>query len=241
MLLQNWARNVGLSLGFANSSERAKLYCESGIEHYEQKQYQEAINDFTQAIACQIKFGEAYGNRARAYFKLKRHGQAWQDCDRAIELNPKDAMAYTTRAGVKFQLRNYRQAIEDCDRAIELNPRLTKAYYYRGLALCQLKQYPAAVPNFSKVIQANPYLSQAYYNRGLAHAKLGNKRQAFFDWRHAADLFLRKGEMPLYNKAVKLMASSPLAKQEFHEEMGHMIQRGRENLDNSPMLSKVVR
>jgi hypothetical protein len=47
--------------------------------------------------------------------------------------------------------------------------------------------------------------------------------------------------MSVYNKAVKLMASSPLAQQKSHEEPDQMIQRGMEKLDTDPMLSKVVR
>jgi len=139
------------------------------------------------------------------------------------------------------QLKQYPAAVPNFSKVIQANPYLSQAYYNRGVAKFYSGDIQGAIEDYNNNLALDSSYANAYYNRGLAHAKLGNKRQAFFDWRHAADLFLRKGEMPLYNKAVKLMASSPLAKQEFHEEMGHMIQRGRENLDNSPMLSKVVR
>ena len=59
--------------------------------------YDEAIENYSKAIALNPKFAEAFYNRAIVYHQLKKYDLAAADFTKAIELKPNFAMAYCLR------------------------------------------------------------------------------------------------------------------------------------------------
>lgn len=57
----------------------------------------------------------------------------------------------------------------------------------QGIEKTRQKDYRGAIAIFDEVIAIAPYLAEAYYRRGLAHTKLGNVREAAFDYNQAID------------------------------------------------------
>ena len=73
-------------------------YINRGQHHYEQKEYDKAIEDFNRAIPLKPKWvAMAYGNRGNAYYAKGEDDKAIDSYDKAVELEPKYTAALTAR------------------------------------------------------------------------------------------------------------------------------------------------
>lgn len=64
----------------------ATAYFGIGNIHFKRKQYHAALSAYTQALACQNEFGEAYYQRGIALNYLNKKREACQDLDKSLEL-----------------------------------------------------------------------------------------------------------------------------------------------------------
>ena len=86
---------VAFMISSVAHAEDAETYYNRGVDYYNQKQYESAIQCYTKAIELNPNFAMAYNNRGAVYNELKQYERAIQDYDKAIELNPNLATAYT--------------------------------------------------------------------------------------------------------------------------------------------------
>ncbi len=69
-----------------------------GIALIDDGQYEQAIEEFNQAIELDPNCATAYNNRAYAYIRKGQWDLAIADCNKAIELDPNQAAPYNNRA-----------------------------------------------------------------------------------------------------------------------------------------------
>jgi len=114
----------------------AELFLYRGIGRYYNKDYNNAIADYTKAIDINIKhdFAEAYYNRGLALVAKKEYKDAIADFNKVIDLDPKYLMAYDSRGSIKRVMEKYDQAIVDYNNALRIDPNDENVYYNRGLA-----------------------------------------------------------------------------------------------------------
>ena len=96
-----------------------RIYYNRGTELGQLKRYNEAIADFTKAIAI-YPFDFIYGNRATAYYFLGEYQYALRDFDRAIELDPENANSYYGRAMTYRILGDFKAAQDDLRKSCSL-------------------------------------------------------------------------------------------------------------------------
>ena len=96
-----------------------RVYYNRGTELGKLKRYDEAIADFSSAIAIR-PFDYVYGNRATAYYFLGNYQQALRDYDRAIALNPGNANSYYGRALTYRALGGFAAAQDDLRKSCAL-------------------------------------------------------------------------------------------------------------------------
>jgi hypothetical protein len=96
-----------------------RIYYNRGTELGQLKRYEEAIADFSRAIAI-YPFDFEYGNRAAAYFFQGKYQEALRDFDRAIALNPDNANSYYGRAMTYRTLGNFAAAQIDLRKSCAL-------------------------------------------------------------------------------------------------------------------------
>ena len=105
----------------------AKEHLNTGNEHFEQGQYDEAIVEYTKAIELEPQLAIVYNSRGLAYHMKGELDKAIADFDKAIELDPSRAEVYYNRGNVYFERGQFQSAIADYDKAIVLDPRFTLA------------------------------------------------------------------------------------------------------------------
>jgi len=142
------------------------------------KEYDDAIEAYTSAIALDPNYAAAYNNRGAVYAKNSLI-KALLDKNK----NPRIADVYKNNAD-----EDYDRAIEDYNKAIALDPNYALAYARRGSAYDNKGQYDRAIEDYNKAIALDPNYAAAYNNRGLAYYKKGNMGRAISDFQKACDM-----------------------------------------------------
>jgi hypothetical protein len=110
LLLWDDAEKLVRNKPYAYGVER--IYTNRGNKLFQLRRYDEAIADFSKAIAA-YPFDFMYGNRATDYYSLGKYQEALRDYDRAIALNPDNPNSYNGRALAYRALGNFVAAQED--------------------------------------------------------------------------------------------------------------------------------
>lgn len=98
------------------------------------------------------------------------------------------ALAYLDRGSI-YQARGETElAVGDFNRAIQANPSLAAAYNDRGVAYSALHRPADAVRDFTQALALHAEdADQVLFNRALAYEDLGDSKNAYIDYRAAAD------------------------------------------------------
>ena len=105
----------------------------TGLEHYNHRNYKDAIAEYTKAIDLNPNFAEAFFQRGCAKHNAEDYKGAIDDFNTSINLQPKNELFYKQRASSKTMLKDYNGAISDCDEAILIKNDYDKAYALRGI------------------------------------------------------------------------------------------------------------
>jgi len=94
-----------------------------GLNHFDKKEFKEAIDDITAAINLNPQNPTPFVNRCAVnVYGLKNYDEAINDCSAAIKLNDRAIMAYNHR-GKAYELKNdIAHAIADYKKALDLDP-----------------------------------------------------------------------------------------------------------------------
>lgn len=117
------------------------------------KDYQGAVEDYTQAIERHPTFVEAYLKRGATRYKLGDDRGTLKDCTQALQINSNLASAYYYQGRARYRLGYTQAAIEAYTQAIRLEPDYAQAYYHRGLANHDLKEFALFVEDLQKAIE----------------------------------------------------------------------------------------
>ncbi|KAI4296367.1 hypothetical protein L6164_036331 [Bauhinia variegata] len=113
----------GLPLPYTNGNmEECELLKEKGNAAFKGKQWNKAVNFYTEAIKLNGMNATYYCNRAAAYLELGCFLKAEEDCDKAILHDKKNVKAYLRRGTARESLLRNKEALEDFKHALVLEP-----------------------------------------------------------------------------------------------------------------------
>jgi len=166
----------------------AKDYYNIAYKFYNNKQYDSAIANLTQAIKLSPNYSYAYEARGNAYFGKNAYNQAIADYCKAISLDPNTAMNYANRGNV-YNLRSQSDsALQDYTRALQIKPNYTNAWQGLGIANSNKKLYDDAINDFTKALSIDSTFFYAYNSRGLAYIFTGQYELSVNDFKKAISL-----------------------------------------------------
>lgn len=88
---------------------------------YAEKNFEEAINIYTQAILLNPTNALFYAKRGQAFVKILKPNACIRDCNRALELNPDSAVAFKFRGRAHTLLQNWEDAAKDLRQACKID------------------------------------------------------------------------------------------------------------------------
>jgi len=120
---------------------------------YEQKEYEDAIPLFTQAIEKEKTYNNLY-YRGLSYNNAEKYESALKDFVAAVALQPNNAFAHYYKAEAARKLKNYNTALEGYNASIQIGSSdVHYDYYYRAEVNEALGRYRNAVNDFAEVMQ----------------------------------------------------------------------------------------
>jgi len=90
-----------------------------GKIYYNEKNYDNSLDEFSIAIKLDPNDALPYNGRGVVYAKLNKYEKAKDDYTKAIELNSKEADYYYNRGNALVKLKKYNEAIDDYEKCIE--------------------------------------------------------------------------------------------------------------------------
>jgi tetratricopeptide (TPR) repeat protein len=126
------------------------------------KEYDKAIDSYTQAIQINPKYDLAYNDRGYAYREKGDYGKAIDDYTKIIQINPEFYCAYINRGDIYKEKGEYDKAIADYTQAIQIDPKNSWGYYRRGGGYQKKDDYDKAIENYTQATQINPKAAGTY-------------------------------------------------------------------------------
>jgi tetratricopeptide (TPR) repeat protein len=133
---------------------RSGAYYTQGVDHLEQGQLNQALDDIDQAIEIDPKNPENYHLRGYVYDELGHYDQAINDYTRAIELGVDSPYWTYSNRGLSYaQSGDIPRALTDLNEAIKINPEFADAYFIRGLVYSDLGNSEQAISDLEKSLK----------------------------------------------------------------------------------------
>lgn len=141
--------------------ELAVVYNNRGVAYDFEHLHEQAIADFTQAIALRPDYAYAYFHRGIAYDGWSLPGRASADFAKAVELKHDYADAWYHLGWVYFATKHYDWAITDFTNVIKLKPDDANAYNARADAYHASGLHDQAIADYRAALKINPKLEVA--------------------------------------------------------------------------------
>ena len=152
------------------------------------KEYDKAIDHYTEALNLNPQLVTAYLNRGNIYDSKRDYNRAINNFNKVIEMSPDFAEAYNNRGNTYKNKGDYDRAIDDFSKTIALNPDDANAYNNRGNVHNRKGDYECAIVDYTQAIKLDPNHAAAYLNRGNAHNNKRDFDQAIADYTQAVKL-----------------------------------------------------
>jgi putative GTP pyrophosphokinase len=120
-----------LELG-PDDTVRSLIYKHRGMANFAQSKYQDAIDDFTQALELDGGSYKAAYYRGVVHSVLKQYSAAVDDFTLSLKINPYQSFCLFRRSQAYYHIEDYPQALGDCEASLALDP--------DSGAVCKLRQ-----------------------------------------------------------------------------------------------------
>ena len=182
------------------------LFLKRGISKYELKNYEDAIDDFKEAILLNAEYTPSYYYIAKCKYALENYAGAIDDLNSAIKLSDKhnridesfnrmniffhnsgDDLLYSLRGQCKYEMDHYKNAIEDFNKAIEINSHPLD-FFYRAECKYELDDYEGALYDINKSLKLSPKKEYALDLRAYIKFEIEDNQGAIEDLNELIEL-----------------------------------------------------
>lgn len=129
-----------------------------GMAYLESGKNEDAVEQFTAAVAIRPRFFHAYVNRATGLGRLRRYEEAVKDFEKALELRGPHSELYGNMANMYARLGQSANARRYFQLALEENPRNALAHYNFSIFLKKNGQDEEARQHYIRAVQLEPRL-----------------------------------------------------------------------------------
>ncbi|HLN20383.1 MAG TPA: caspase family protein [Bacteroidales bacterium] len=154
-------------------SQNGKKYYKAGMEFFEGLKYEDAVAQFTSAIAAEPSNTDYYMVRGKSYEILKKYADAKADFEKILVFESKNSDALIRLGAVANKTGKYDEALSLLNRATSIAKREHELYAEKVKAMIGLGKYDQAIKSSDTaiLIKADAF---DYYFRGVTYARLKN-------------------------------------------------------------------
>jgi len=170
-------------------------HLDRGATFMEQKEFDKAIAEFTNAIRLAPNDASSYAMRCSAYFWKGDFECSIADGETALRLDPKLIStrfliynltdAYQKQGEFYLDKNDLDKAIASFTNAIKYSPDYNILYIARGFTYENKKDFDRAIADYTQAIRLNPNEVVAYINRGNTYYKKKDYDRAIADFEAA--------------------------------------------------------
>ncbi|HEX2920765.1 MAG TPA: tetratricopeptide repeat protein [Bacteroidales bacterium] len=216
--------------------QNGKKFYKAGMEFFDGLKYEDAIAQFTSAIAVEPSNSDYYLIRGKAYELLKKYTEAKADFEKAMLFAPRNGEPMIRLGAVANKTGNNEEALSMLNRATSLAKREHDLYREKVIAMIGLGKYDQALKSLDTalMIKADPL---DYYYRGLTYVKLKNDAMAKAEFERS----IKKGDEnpePRLALAELLMKSDP---QEAMKQCNEVLKLNDKNTDAYLVRAKIYK
>ena len=157
-------------------AQSARQYSKAGKEFIEAKNYKDAIEQFSKAIALAPKEADYYMLRAKAYEKNNNLSSAYDDVIRALAFD-KDVDNYFEAGLLAFSLKRYDDALTHLDKVLEMKKSRNDAFEFKVRCFIAKQAYKDALP-ISEAALKNKETAANFYLNAVIWDNLGDFEKA---------------------------------------------------------------
>ena len=110
------------------NGQNARKYYKAGAELVENKKYEDAVVQFTNALGVEPSNPDYYIARAQVYVRLKKYAEAKSDYEKAIVFDPKNVDALISLGSVCNRMGSYEEALKRLNHATAMEKRNATVY-----------------------------------------------------------------------------------------------------------------
>jgi len=190
------------------------------------KNYQCAINYYTQAIAFSPKNPDLYLQRARIYEELEQIPQAVADYERVIQVNSKKFQSVVLQPLLMhyLELGNKPRSITLVEKYFLASSSMTSPILQSedSMLICAIhtyfKDYYQTIQHCNRALELNHENNLAAYFRGIAFELTGNLKQAKLDYEQVLKIDLQKNIPKLFRENSQYSPEINLLFQKYREQ-----------------------
>jgi tetratricopeptide (TPR) repeat protein len=181
------AAGAGVYQYIASGEERAGQAFDRGMALMNPGHYQDAIQQFTQAVEIWPQHAQAYFERGNAHQILNQPDAALRDFEMAVQIDANFAPAHTAIGTIYVERADLPKALSEFDQSIRIQPTID-GYYQRGQVHLGLAQLQPAIDDFNQAITLGRDAPYLYLARASARSGMGDAAGAAEDRQTAASL-----------------------------------------------------
>jgi tetratricopeptide (TPR) repeat protein len=165
----------------ANLSALSGNILGQGIDLYQKKNYDRAINAFRRSAAL-LPFSDnaakAYDYMGKAYLNLGKTADAIKVYKEAIRIYPTRDELQLALGDIYLREEQSAEALKAFEAAVRLNPDSAESRYSLGQSYLSAGQLDAARAQFTRVVELTPTSAAGYYGLGQAARQAGDLQES---------------------------------------------------------------
>ena len=174
----------------STANPAATEYLLRGRQHHMFRQFEQALDEYSQAIELDPAYALAYFYRGLVHVWNGSWANALTDMQQVTLLDPDQAYAHHIAGLMYMREEDYAAAAAAISAAIDLRPDESEFYADRAAAYFSLGDVEAALDDLDTVLRYDPDSPQMLFMRAAAHRALENRGAAIADLERVLELGL---------------------------------------------------
>ncbi|MFK5915188.1 MAG: tetratricopeptide repeat protein [Woeseiaceae bacterium] len=201
-------KNIKVLSAKINANDtNANLYLSRADIYFQLRNFDNAVEDYTQAIKLDNALDKAWFGRGMALGRQGFIAKGIYNLSVYIKRNPNDSVAYTKRGVRYLWLGDKDNAELDLLQAIKIDAKNAEAHDDLGVVYAQKGDYKKAIQHFSKTIRLDPSYQKGYHNLAMSLFVMENDVGALLNINKSLELKKTRDSVLLKSTILKAMGN----------------------------------